>query len=62
MKAKQIIWNILSPILSFYLLVIGVRGLDTFGTGWLWLGLLFTGAFLIGFQTKSLLVIFFDSK
>ena len=48
----------LTPAISFYLLVIGVRGLDTFGTGWLWLGLLFTGAFLIGFQTKSLLVIF----
>ena len=52
----------LTPAISFYLLVIGVRGLDTFGTGWLWLGIFFTGAFLIGFQTKALLVIFFDSK
>ena len=62
MKAKQIIWIILSPILSFYLLVIGVRGLDTFGTGWLWLGLFFAGAFLIGFQTKTLLVYFSGNK
>jgi hypothetical protein len=62
MKAKKLIWNLISPAISFYLLVIGMRGLDTFGTGWLWLGLFFTGAFLIGFQTKSLLVIFFGNK
>jgi hypothetical protein len=62
MKAKQLIWNLISPAISFYLLVIGVRGLDTFGTGWLWLGFFFSGAFLIGFQTKSLLAIFFTSK
>ena len=62
MKAKQIIGHILTPVISFYILVIGVRGLDTFGTGWLWLGLLFAGAFLIGFQTKSLLVIFFGNQ
>ena len=62
MKAKQIIGHILTPVISFYLLVIGARGLETFGIGWLWVVLFFTGAFLIGFQTKTLLVYFSGNK
>jgi formate-dependent nitrite reductase membrane component NrfD len=46
--AKEVLALILMSMLSFYGAIIATRGLDTFGTGYLWLTMLWTSGLIVG--------------
>jgi hypothetical protein len=54
MRAKHIIGHIFFAYLAFLNLIIGIAGIDEFGAAWLWLGIFFSGAFILGLQTHLL--------
>ncbi len=54
MKARHIVGHIFFALLSIFSLLIGLAGIEEFGSGWLWIGLFFFGAFVLGFQSRVL--------
>jgi hypothetical protein len=67
MKARHIVGHIFLAWLSIFNVLIGLAGIDEFGFEWLWIGMFFMGAFVLGFQSrvlysKVLHLFFHDSK
>jgi hypothetical protein len=46
--AKEVLSIVFMAMLAFYGAIIGTRGLDEFGTGWLWLIVLWTSGLIVG--------------
>ena len=46
--AKEVLSIVFMSMLAFYGAIIATRGLDTFGTGWLWLVMLWTSGLIVG--------------
>ena len=46
--AKEVLALIFMSMLSFYGAIIATRGLDTFGTGYLWLIMLWASGLIVG--------------
>jgi hypothetical protein len=65
MKARHIVGHIFFAWLSIFNVLIGLAGIDEFGSGWLWIGMFFIGAFTLGFQSRvlynKLIEVFFKS-
>ena len=54
MKARHIVGHIFFAWLSIFSALIGLAGIDEFGSEWLWIGMFFSGAFILGFQSRVL--------
>ena len=54
MKARYIVGYLFLAWVSFLLVLIGFAGIDEFGSEWLWIGMFFTGSFVLGFQIRVL--------
>jgi hypothetical protein len=54
MKARYIVGYLFLAWVSFLLVLIGLAGIDEFGSEWLWIGMFFFGAFILGFQSRVL--------
>ena len=46
--AKEVLSIVFMSMLAFYGAIIATRGLDTFGTVWLWLVMLWTSGLIVG--------------
>jgi len=46
--AKEVLFIVLMSMSSFYGAIVATRGLDTFGTGWLWLIMLWASGAIVG--------------
>jgi hypothetical protein len=47
-NAKDVLFIVFMSLFAFYGAIIATRGLDTFGTGWLWLIMLWASGFIVG--------------
>ena len=56
MKARHIVGHLFLAWVSFLVVLIGFVGIDEFGSEWLWIGMFFTGSFVLGFQSRMLYV------
>jgi hypothetical protein len=56
MKARHIVEHLFLAWVSFLVVLIGFVGIDEFGSEWLWIGMFFTGSFVLGFQSRMLYV------
>jgi len=54
MKARYIVGYLFLSWVSFLLVLIGFAGIDEFGSESLWIGMFFTGSFVLGFQARVL--------
>lgn len=46
--AREVLALIFSAMCAFYISIVATRGLDTFGTGWLWLIMLWSSGLIVG--------------
>jgi ABC-type transport system involved in cytochrome c biogenesis permease component len=53
MKARHIVGHIFFALLTIFSLLIGLAGIEEFGSGWLWLGLFFSALLFLDFNQGS---------
>jgi len=54
MKARHVVGHIFFTWLSIFSVLVGLAGIDQFGFEWLWIGIFFSGSFILGFQSRVL--------